>query len=55
MDHSKKGILDTRIIIALFIIVVGVVLLLENMGFIGNVEIWEWWPVILIAVGLFIA
>lgn len=52
MDHSKKGILDTRIIIALFIIVVGVVLLLENMGFIGNVEIWEWWPVILIAVGL---
>lgn len=52
MNSHKKNILDTRIIIALFIIIAGVALLMENMGFINNIHIWEWWPVILIAMGV---
>jgi len=52
MDQRIRSIFDTRIIFGLAIIVVGVVLFLENMGVIGNVRIWVWWPLILIVLGI---
>ena len=42
----------SHLIIGLAIVAVGVGLLLDNMGIIRIGEIWQYWPVILIAIGL---
>jgi len=52
MNHRARILFDTRTSIALFIIIAGVVLLAKNLGYIRPVNVWEWWPVILIAIGL---
>jgi predicted membrane protein len=50
-DH-KHNFFDIRIVFAVLIIVAGAALLLENMGIIYDVNIFEWWPLILIGLGL---
>ena len=42
----------SRLFFAIFLIVVGVVLFLDNIGLIPVRNIWEFWPLILIAAGL---
>jgi len=52
MENRCKGIFDAKIVFGLVIITAGVILFLENMGIIGYVNLWDWWPVILILLGL---
>lgn len=52
MHHHKNNLFDVRILISLFIIVAGVILLAENLGFETYIDIWEWWPLILIFIGI---
>lgn len=44
MSGSKVG--------GLILVVLGTVFLAENLGWISWREIWKWWPVLLIALGL---
>ncbi|HID39329.1 MAG TPA: hypothetical protein EYP36_07425 [Calditrichaeota bacterium] len=51
-EPTTRTIFDTRAIIGLFIIVAGIFYLMRNLGFDLGLNIWEWWPVILILIGL---
>ncbi len=52
MSIQGRRIFDTRNIIAFSIILAGVLLLLQNYGLIAAGNLWAWWPVILIFMGL---
>ncbi|MBD3223143.1 MAG: hypothetical protein GF313_00325 [Caldithrix sp.] len=52
MNSTKRSILDVRSLIGIFIVIAGVILLLDNFGYDLNIDIWEWWPVILIIIGV---
>ncbi len=52
MQRHSNGFFDARIIISLFVIGVGVILLAENLGADIHINVWEWWPLILIFIGL---
>ncbi|MCX6582038.1 MAG: DUF5668 domain-containing protein [Candidatus Aminicenantes bacterium] len=52
MDKRHIGIFSTRLVVGLLIVAAGVVLLLEKMKVIADVDILEFWPVILIVMGI---
>ena len=52
MGHYQNSPFNTRTIIALAIIVAGIVLLAENLGMNIHINIWEWWPLIIIFIGI---
>jgi predicted membrane protein len=52
MENKVKVVFDTKVIIGLAIICLGVLFLLQNFGFITNIDFWDFWPVVLIFVGL---
>ncbi len=52
MNKSLQSILDVRTLIGLFIVIAGVLVLLDNLGAGFDIDIWEWWPVILILLGI---
>ena len=52
MDNKVKVVFDTKFIIGLAIICLGVLFLLQNFGFITNIDFWDFWPVVLIFLGL---
>jgi predicted membrane protein len=52
MVHEHKGFIDLRIIIGLAIALFGALLLIRNFDPELARNIWRWWPVLLIAVGL---
>ena len=52
MQNHKNNWFDIRILISLFIIVAGIILLADNLGFETYINIWEWWPLILIFIGI---
>ncbi len=52
MDHKIRNILDTKAIIGLCIIAAGILILLENLGVYLGFYVWDWWPMILILIGL---
>jgi predicted membrane protein len=52
MDERKGIVLDVKILIGLFIIAIGVLFLLQNLGYLTGLDLWEFWPVILILIGL---
>jgi len=51
-EPPTRTLFDTRAIIGLFIIIAGVIYLLRNFGIDLGLNIWEWWPLILILIGL---
>jgi predicted membrane protein len=52
MKHQAgRNVFDIRMIIGLFIFAAGVGLLLENIGIVHDIRVWNWWPVILILLG----
>ncbi len=51
-EAPPRTMFDTRAIIGLFIIIAGVVYLLRNLGIDLGLNVWEWWPIILILIGL---
>jgi len=52
MEKKVRVFFDARVIVALFIIALGVLFLLENIGVPVGFNIWQLWPVVLILVGL---
>ncbi len=52
MQKKSNIFFDSRVIVALFIIAIGVIFLLENLGVPISFDFWELWPVVLIFVGL---
>jgi len=52
MENKRKVRLDSRVIVALFVIAMGVLFLLKNLGIDIPFDFWELWPVVLILVGL---
>ncbi|OGC95095.1 MAG: hypothetical protein A2W25_04855 [candidate division Zixibacteria bacterium RBG_16_53_22] len=52
MVHEHKGFIDLRIIIGLAIALFGALLLIRNFDPELARNIWRWWPVLLVAVGL---
>jgi hypothetical protein len=47
-NHNGRG---RGIFWGLLLLVVGVLIILHNLGYISG-SIWRWWPIILIVVGL---
>jgi len=52
MKDSKKGFFDIKILIGLLILMAGILVLLKNLDYIQGVHILDYWPVILILLGL---
>jgi len=52
MENRCKSIFDAKVIFGIAIIIAGLILFLENMGVIGYVNLWDWWPVLLILLGV---
>lgn len=48
---SKQGF-DSKIFIGCAIIIIGTILLLKNLGIHIDIDIWQYWPVILIIIGI---
>ena len=51
-DKKIKVVFDTKLIIGLAIICVGLLFLLQNFGYLTEVDVWEFWPVAPILIGL---
>jgi hypothetical protein len=41
-----------RVIIGLTLIAVGMIFMLDNLGYVDAGEFWRWWPVVLIGIGI---
>ncbi len=52
MSYKLKNFFETKVLIGLGIIIVGVLMLLENMGYIYNINFWSLWPVFPILIGV---
>ncbi len=52
MEERKKRHFDVRLVIGLLIIGAGVILLLDRLGVEMNFSVWDFWPVLLIVLGL---
>jgi len=52
MTRIVRNIFDIRVLIGLLIIVFAVVILLQNMDLIPYINMWAFWPVFLILIGL---
>jgi len=52
MHHKERSRFSMTLILGLLIIAAGTVALLSNLDVIHDVRIWDWWPVILILIGL---
>jgi predicted membrane protein len=51
-DNKIKFTLDAKVILGLVVIAMGVIFLLENLGYIEDFNFWEFWPVVPIMIGL---
>ncbi len=52
MEQERKRYFDVRIVIGLLIVAAGAVLLLDSLGIGIAIDVWDYWPVILIVIGL---
>jgi len=52
MEKKVRVIFDARVLIALLVIIVGILLLIENLGYDIGLNIWELWPLILVILGI---
>ena len=52
MGEGKHNYFNATLIIGLVIIVVGVIALLMNLGYDVDINLWDYWPLILILIGL---
>lgn len=51
-DKKIKVVFDVKLIIGLAIICVGLLFLLQNLGYLTEIDVWDFWPVVLILIGL---
>ena len=52
MDGNHERMINPRILIGLAIILIGILAILANLGLGENINLWDYWPVILIVIGL---
>lgn len=52
MDKKQRSYFNTRIVVGLLIIAAGILLLLKSMGIGSDYNVGDFWPVILIVIGL---
>lgn len=52
MDERKKTYFDMRIVIGLVVVAAGAILLLESLEFGIDIRIWDYWPVLVILIGI---
>jgi predicted membrane protein len=52
MKGEQGHVLNPKLVIGLAIILIGALALLANLGFDTDIGIWDYWPVILILIGL---
>ena len=52
MGHYQNSPFNARTVISLAIIIAGVILLAENLGMDIHIDVWEWWPLIIIFIGI---
>ena len=52
MNEQRDRIFNVRLIIGIAIVLVGALSLLANLGFHVDIHLWDYWPVILILIGL---
>jgi predicted membrane protein len=52
MDKKQRSYFNVRIVIGLLIIAAGILLLLKSLGFGSDYNVGDFWPVILIVIGL---
>ena len=52
MNSPGRSIHGPRLVIGLFVVLLGALFLLDNFGLFYMDEVWRYWPVVLIAVGL---
>ena len=52
MDKKKRSYFNTRTVIGLLIIAAGILLLLKSLGIGTDYNVGDFWPVILIVIGL---
>ena len=51
-DNKIKVAFDAKVILGVMIIAMGVIFLLENLGYVENFEFWQFWPVFPIMIGV---
>lgn len=52
MSQPSSRLFSAKAIAGYALIAVGILFMLENLGIIGGYSLWEFWPVVLIAVGV---
>jgi predicted membrane protein len=52
MMENRKSFLDFKIFIGILVLIYGMLLLLRNMGYDTGIHLWDYWPVLLILLGL---
>ena len=52
MESAKTNYFDIKILLGVFIIVVGLIALLNNIGLDTGIDYWDFWPMILIIIGI---
>lgn len=52
MDENRDRIVSPRVLIGLAIILIGILAIIANLGLGEDINIWDYWPVILIVIGL---
>jgi predicted membrane protein len=52
MTENRTNFFDLKVIIGLLVLLFGVLLLLRNLGYDTGIRLWDYWPVILILIGL---
>jgi len=52
MEEKKVSFLSGKVIVGILIIAAGVVLLLGTLGYDLDIDLWDFWPLILIAIGI---
>lgn len=52
MDSDRRLAVAPRVFFGLFVLALGVLFLLGNLGYVDIGDYWRWWPVIFIVIGL---
>jgi len=52
MEEKKRFVFDVRVVTGIIIIAIGIILLLDSLGYDLNINVWDFWPLILVAIGL---
>jgi len=52
MENRSSGYFNYKIVVGVFILLAGVFALINNFGFYTGIDFWDFWPLILIIIGL---